>query len=170
MQDSFESDGMITREAGVALMVFTADCVPILLHEPVRGAIGAIHAGWRGTAKDIAGAAVRKMVEEFGCSPAQMKAAIGPAISKCCYETDSEVPDALRDILAIAAQDCIAIRGDKYAIDLKEANRLLLLRAGLTDIVVSDECTSCLGSKYWSHRRTKGIRGSQAAVILRNKI
>lgn len=159
------ADGMITCETGLALMVFTADCVPILLHDPVRGAIGAVHAGWRGTTAGIAIAAVRAMADAFGCVPVDIRAAIGPCISKCCYETDSDVADALRAQLGATAERCIERRGSKYMIDLKEANRILLEHAGLRDIEVSDECTSCLSDKYWSHRKTNGLRGSQAAII-----
>ena len=167
-QEPLEADGMITGEPGVALIVFTADCTPILLHDPVCGVIAAVHSGWRGTASDIVGEAVRKMTGEFGCSPVQIKAAIGPCISKCCYETDSDVVEALRKRLDDSVENCLVAREEKYMVDLKEANRLLLTRAGLVDISVSDECTSCLSDKYWSHRRTNGKRGSQAALIMRN--
>jgi len=160
-----QADGLLTQAPGVALMVFTADCVPILLHDPVKNVIGAVHAGWRGTAADIAGTAARKMESEFGCSPADIKAAIGPCISKCCYETDSDVTDALRVALPEAADDCLTRHGDKYMVDLKEANHLFLTRAGLKDIMISDECTSCHSDKYWSHRKTHGQRGSQGAII-----
>ena len=164
------ADGLVTRDRCVALTIFTADCVPILLHDPVRSVIGAVHAGWRGTAADIAGAAVRKMAGEFSCRPADITAAVGPAISVCCYDTDSDVADALRAALGDSAEYCIAPRSNKYMINLKEANRILLVKAGLRSIFVSDECTSCQSGKYWSHRRTKGVRGSQAAIIALERI
>jgi len=160
-----EADGLITQSTGVALMVFTADCVPILLHDHVRHVIGAIHAGWRGTALNIAGAAIQRMVDEFSCFPADISAAIGPPISKCCYETGQDVADALRNTLGNKAETCIALHGNKYMVDLKESNRLLLERAGLRDIMISDDCTSCQSDKYWSHRKTNGKRGSQIAII-----
>ena len=75
-----ECDGLVTNTPGLALMVFTADCTPILLHDPVTGAVGAVHAGWRGTAADIAGKAVNAMVAAFGCAPENIQAAIGPNI------------------------------------------------------------------------------------------
>ena len=169
LHGSFEADGMITREAGVALIVYAADCVPILLHDPVSGVVGAVHSGWRGTSHNIVGAAVRKMSYEFGCAPADISAAIGPCISKCCYETDIDVACALRKVLDDAAENCITSHGRKFMVDLKEANRLLLRKAGLSDITISDECTYCRSDKYWSHRRTNGRRGSQAAVIAINQ-
>jgi YfiH family protein len=158
-----EADGIVTQEDGVALMVFSADCVPILLHDPVRGVIGAVHAGWRGTAADIAGEAVRRMQDVFGC--ADIHAAIGPCISKCCFETDIDVRDALYNVLGDETGSFVEIRGSKFMIDLKEANRRLLGRAGVRDIEISDECTFCNPDKYWSHRRMKTGRGSQAAII-----
>jgi len=164
-----EADGIVTADAGVALAVFAGDCAPILLHDPVAGAVGAVHAGWRGTVADIAGAAVRKMAGEFGCVPSDVRAAIGPCISKCCFETGRDVAGALCAALPGAEGSCIAPcggKGDKYMVDIKEANRLLLQRAGVRDIELSDECTSCRCDKYWSHRRTDGKRGSQAAIII----
>jgi len=161
----YQADGLITNTRGVALMVYTADCVPILLYDPLKKAAGAVHAGWRGTAAGIAGIAVQKMVDEYGCSPSDIKAAIGPCISKCCFETDSDVADAVTAVLKEDAGMCISQSGKKYKIDLKEINRILLFKAGLTDITISDECTSCLGDKYWSHRKTQGHRGTQAAII-----
>jgi len=161
-----QADGLITQSPGVALMVFTADCVPILLHDPVKEIAGAVHAGWRSTVANITGIAVEKMVNEFACKPVDIKAAIGPCISKCCFETDADVADALYEALNEDANNCLSKHGSKYFIDLKEANRLLLEKAGLIDIIVSDECTSCLADKYWSHRKTQGQRGSQAALIV----
>jgi len=161
-----QADGLITCEPEVALLVFAGDCVPILLHDPTLGAVGAVHAGWRGTASNVVGAAVRKMSSEFGSSPSNIKAAIGPCISKCCFETDVDVAQRLTESLGAAVAQCIEAQGAKYMIDLKSTNKILLEQAGVVDIAVSDECTSCLSDKYWSHRKTKGKRGSQAGVIV----
>ena len=184
-----EADGLITSDTGVALAVFTADCVPILLHDAVRGVAGAVHAGWRGTSAGIVSEAVYKMRETFGSDPADIRAAIGPCISKCCFETGPEVLAALRsvpdpcgllhgsqrekegskrDFYVDIAGVAVRCGEEKYMVDLKEANRLLLVRAGVApqNIMLSDECTMCRGEgKYWSHRLTKGRRGSQSAVI-----
>jgi len=161
-----QADGLITNTPGVALMVFVADCVPILLYDPVKKAAGAVHAGWRSTVANITGIAVQKMVNEFGCSISDIKAAIGPCISKCCFETDTDVADAVQNALHENSKACIKKRGNKYLVDLKEANHFMLKNTGLNDIIVSDECTSCLADKYWSHRKTQGQRGSQAAIIM----
>ena len=135
-----ECDGLITNTPGLALVVFTADCTPILLHDPVTGAVGAVHAGWRGTAADIAGKAVRKMAAEFGCQPRNIRAAVGPNIGVCCFETDSDVPEAIRSALGGDATPFIHASGSKFHVDLKQINALWLRRSGVTNITISREC------------------------------
>ncbi|MDR1589849.1 MAG: polyphenol oxidase family protein [Oscillospiraceae bacterium] len=163
-------DALITAARGRALAVFTADCVPILLYDPPSGAVGAVHAGWRGTAADIAGAAAAAMVREFGCAPGDMRAAVGPCISRCCFETDGDVADAMASLFPGGGAERSGVvrrAGDKFRVDLKAANAALLERAGLgrANIAVSDECTRCLSDKYWSHRASPGGHGLQAAII-----
>lgn len=161
-----ECDALITKEPGVGLMIFTADCTPILLHDPVTGAVGAAHAGWRGTAAGIAEKTVRAMAEQFGCDPANIRAAIGPNIAQCCFETDRDVPDAIGEALADEALPYIRQMGEKYYVNLKEINALFLRRAGVERIEISDACTACQHTRFWSHRVTRGERGSQGAIIL----
>lgn len=159
-------DGLITDEPGVALIVFSADCTPILLYDPVRHAIGAVHAGWRGTAAGIAANAVRLMGEQFGSDPANIRAAIGPCIGPCCFETGPEVPEAMVSALGAEAENYIAPKGEKYYVNLKEMNRLWLERAGVTQVELSCDCTRCQPLRFWSHRITGDARGSQAAIIM----
>ena len=161
-----ECDALITNESGVALVVFTADCTPILLHDPVTGAVGAAHAGWKGTALGIAAKTVEAMVAEFGCDPANIRAAIGPNISACCFETDADVPNAMIAALGEEAKPFICPNGDKYYVNLKEINALWLRRSGVREIEISDACTSCQSDRFWSHRVTRGQRGSQGAIIV----
>lgn len=163
--DTPAADGLITNRRNVALIVYTADCVPILLYDPSKQVIGAVHSGWRGTVQNIVGNAVHLMNREFGCLQEDIMAAIGPCISKCCFETRKDVPDALYAALGKSAENCIKTNNDKYMIDLKEANRLMLIDAKVKNIIISDECTSCLADKYWSHRRSGIKRGSQASII-----
>lgn len=161
-----ECDGLITNTPGLALVVFTADCTPILLHDPVTGAVGAVHAGWRGTALDICGKAVEAMVSAFGCDPGNIRAAIGPNIGFCCFETREDVPNAMVEAFGNAVQKWIRPQKGKFYVNLKEINRYALLRAGVRKIEVSESCTVCESHRFWSHRVTKGQRGSQGAVIL----
>ena len=163
-----ECDALITNEPGTGLVVFTADCTPILLHDPVTGAVGAVHAGWRGTASGIVKKTVDMMAAEFRCDPADIRAAIGPNIGQCCFETDADVPNALLDALGDEVREYIDedYLSGKFHIDLKEANAIWLRRAGVKNIEISISCTACRPDRYWSHRITGGQRGSQGAVIL----
>ena len=161
-----ECDGLVTNDPGTALVVFSADCTPILLHDPVTGAVGAVHAGWRGTAADIAGNAVRAMCESFGCKPENIRAAIGPNIGKCCFETDSDVSDAMLEALGRSALVHIRFAGGKRYVDLKAINARFLKNAGVQNIDISTDCTKCQCDRFWSHRVTGTRRGSQGAIIV----
>lgn len=159
-------DALITNEPGVALNVFTADCTPILYHDPVTGAVGAAHAGWRGTAAGIAAKTVQAMADAYGCDPANIRTAIGPHIGQCCFETDADVPQAMLDALGEDARPFIEKRGDKYYVNLAQINSLFLRRAGILHIESCPDCTACQTDRFWSHRRHGGTRGSQGAIIL----
>ena len=161
-----ECDALITNEPGVALFVFTADCTPILLHDPVTGAVGAVHAGWRGTAGAIVSKTVEKMVSLYGCAAKNIRAAIGPNIGFCCFETDADVPEAMINAYGEKAKTHIRSKVDKYYVNLKELNAIALRRSGVENIAISDACTVCECDRFWSHRVTRGIRGSQGAIIL----
>lgn len=161
-----QCDALITNDPGTALVVFTADCTPIVLQDPVTGAVGAIHAGWRGTAADIAGKTVDTMVQAYGCRPENIRAAIGPNISACCFETDRDVPDAMVQLLGDDALPHIRQQGEKYYVNLKGVNALLLRRRGVTQIEIAPHCTACDTHRFWSHRITGDQRGSQGAIIV----
>jgi YfiH family protein len=165
-----ECDALITNTPGVALVVFTADCTPILLHDPVTGAVGAVHAGWRGTAAGIAGKAVEKMQKDFGCDPASIRAAIGPNIAQCCFETDGDVPEAMVQTFGREAEAFIRKQNEKYYVNLKEINALSLRRRGVRHVEISESCTMCEHHRFWSHRYTRGLRGSQGALIRRKEV
>ena len=161
-----ECDALVTATPGVVLAAFTADCTPILLQDPVTGAVGAVHAGWRGTVADIAGNAVRAMAEQFGSRPENIRAAIGPNIGMCCFETHADVPEAMLAALGDEAKPYIFPQGEKFRVDLKGVNAALLRRAGVRHIEVSDACTACEPERFWSHRRVGNDRGSLAAIIV----
>ncbi len=160
-----ECDALITCDPGTALGIFTADCTPLLFHDPVTGAVGAAHAGWRGTAAAIGAKTVEAMVAAYGCRRKDIRAAIGPNIGACCFETDGEVPEAMIKTYGAAAEKHIRKVGQKYYVNLKEINALSLRRVGVTHIEISEDCTACQSHRFWSHRVTQGRRGSQGAVI-----
>lgn len=161
-----ECDALITNTPGLALVVFTADCTPILLHDPVTGAVGAVHAGWRGTAAGLAAKTVDAMVAHYGCRREDIHAAIGPNIAQCCFETDADVPEAMVKALGNAALPMIRQQGSKYYVNLKELNALHLKNAGVLTVDISTDCTACQNQRFWSHRITGGQRGSQGAIIV----
>ena len=161
-----ECDGLITNVPSTALVIFTADCTPILFYDPVTGAVGAAHAGWRGTASGIAGKTVDAMVAAYGCRREDIRAAIGPNIGQCCFETDWDVPEAMLKSLGQAAEEHIAKKKDKYYVNLKALNALHLQQAGVEKITISCDCTACQPDRFWSHRRVGSMRGSQGAIIV----
>lgn len=164
----YDADGLVANEPGLTLVVFGADCLTLLLCDPKRRVAAALHAGWRGTALGIAARGVETMVRDYGCHPEDILAAIGPGISRCCFETGPEVPEAMEKALGEEALPFLSPESaGKYKVDLKGLNALWLRRSGVlaTNIDISSECTLCAHETYWSHRYTKGERGSQAALI-----
>lgn len=164
-----EADGLITNRPGVCLTVFSGDCIPILLYDPVRRVVAAAHAGWRGTASGVAAQAVRTMIQDYGCVPGDLLGAIGPGISQCCFETHADVPNGLRSGLGAEAKPFIRPLpgGEKYQVDLKAANARWLELAGMAPerIAVCPACTACQSDLFWSHRLLGHARGSMAAMI-----
>lgn len=164
-KDYPECDALVTNTPGVTLLVFTADCTPMLFYDPVTGTVGAAHAGWRGTAGKIGAKTVRTMAEAFGCKPENIRAAIGPNIGKCHFETDADVPQAMLAAYGEKAGAYIQRRGEKYHLDLKAINAMSLESVGVRYIEISEECTFCQCDRFWSHRASHGERGSQGGVI-----
>lgn len=165
----FPADALVTDQVGTCLTIFSADCIPVLLYDPVARVVAAAHAGWRGTALGIAANTVGAMVDRYGCQPRHILAAIGPGISPCCFETHGDVPDGLRQGLGADAAPFIAPLpgGEKFRVDLKGANRQWLLRCGLlpAHIALCPACTACSLDTFWSHRTQGEARGTMAAVI-----
>lgn len=116
-------DGLVTNEPGVALTIFSADCTPVLLFDPIARAIGAAHAVARHGGRHC-GPRGRGHAREFGCRPENIRAAIGPCIGPCCFETDADVPDAMRAALGSEAGQAIRPAGAKFYVDLKRLNAI----------------------------------------------
>lgn len=165
---TLESDAVITNQQNVIIGVCVADCVPILLFEPDKRVIAAIHAGWQGTAAKLVSKTVEGMKLEFGCDPKKIQAAIGPSIGKCCYEVDVPVRQAFLKG-GIAWDSCAEPGGEgKWRLDMAVANRDLLILAGLrTDAInVSGMCVCCHRELFFSYRRDKGETGRQMGFIM----
>ena len=161
-----ECDAIVTHTPRLALVVFSADCTPILFWDEKTGAVGAAHAGWRGTVSAIGARVVETMARQFGTRPQDIHAAIGPNIGQCHFETNEDVPQALRAAFGQEVEQWIEPRGEKFHVDLKQINRWILNRAGVAQVEVSDDCTVCSSHRFWSHRVTGGRRGSQGAIIV----
>jgi polyphenol oxidase len=162
-----EGDALMTGFSEIAVGVFTADCLPVLLFEPERKIAAAVHAGWRGTAQGITRKAVEKMAEVFSGDPGKIQAALGPCIGPCCYEVDRPVEEAFRRG-GQPWETFVAPRGaGKWALDLQEANTLLLLQGGVKgeNIRRLACCTSCRSDLFFSYRREKGTRGRHLNFI-----
>ena len=148
-----EGDALLALAPGTAVGVWTADCVPILLVAPQPGAVAAVHAGWRGSAAQIAGHAVRALCSSAGCRPEALLAAIGPHIGACCYEVDAPVRDAIRD-----AEVFQPGRVGHWSLDLGLLNLRQLVAAGLQAARIErvGGCTACEPETYESYRRDAG--------------
>jgi YfiH family protein len=165
---NLECDGIITNQPGIMIGICVADCVPLLLLDPVKRVVAAIHAGWKGTAGEIGNKAVSAMVQMFGSKPADILAAIGPAIGPCCYEVDTPVMETFRK--NGAPWEFIATETGKgaWGLDLAAANRRQLLDAGINEqhIEMANHCVSCSQELYFSYRRDDGNTGRQMGFIM----
>jgi len=158
-------DGLVTGAPGTFLFMRFADCLPILFNDPTRRVVAIAHAGWRGTVKNIAGATVQVLVNELGCSPANIRALLGPAIGPCCYEVGDEVIESVE--LAFQDREGLLHRrnGHHAYFDLWEANRRQLAAEGVFDVGTMNICTACHNDKFFSHRADRGVTGRFGAVI-----
>lgn len=157
------TDGLLTRQRGVVLGVLVADCVPLLLADPEAGLVAAVHAGWRGTAGRIATRAVEAMVSA-GAHPSRIVAAMGPSIGPCCYQVS---PDLAGWFAGLFSQEVVRRKARGPYLDLRLANRLALMEAGLSEAQISwhPPCTACQTHRYFSHRAQGGQAGRQAGLI-----
>ena len=172
-------DGIVTDIPDALLTAFGGDCPPVYIIDPVRTAAGLVHAGWKGTLGKIPQVAVAQMTVKFGCDPADMYAAIGPGVCKDCYEMGDEVYDAFAEQWSREDADRLLSRypakdkdgreipGGKYHLDLKEANRLTLVRAGVPadHIALSNLCTMCNVDTFYSYRGRR-LENEQVAMLV----
>ena len=167
-------DGYVTGERGVVLGIKTADCVPILFEAEKNGevvAVGAVHAGWRGTVQSIAAKCITKLCEEWEVSPSDIRAAIGPCIHACCYTVGEDVFAAVHDgVGEDIAHRHVTRLGEGYVCDLPQINKEIIMRAGVPEqnIEIIDLCTCCRPELFFSHRYSGGVRGTMLNVIFMN--
>ncbi len=189
-KEQLHGDGLITNRTAIALTVRVADCLPVLVVDPVQRAVGVFHAGWRGTLARIVEKGAGEMRRQYSSDPADLVAAIGPGIHRCCYEVAEDFREKFAAQFAYSASlfedvfDSEPVRR-KYPLlfmnqrapghgappstvhlDLVEANRRQLLDAGVPpqNIWASELCTSCRNDLLFSHRKEKGVTGRLMAV------
>ena len=148
------ADALITNCPGLPLSLYYADCVPLMILDPLVPAIGLVHAGWKGTALQIGAKTVKMMEREFGSRPEDCLVGIGPSIGPCCYEVGEQV---LREIKSsyVGWRELVKEQpGERWMLDLRLANRISLLESGVLprNIHESDYCTSCRTDLFFSHR------------------
>ena len=166
-----EGDALICQAPGYALAVFTADCIPLFLFDPVMKVIAVVHAGWRGAAKSVPGKAVEKMTQIFHCRDENIHAAIGPCIGPCCLEVDEPVRAFFREA-GFPWSDFSSPRGaGKWSLDLPEACTYSLELAGIfkKNIQKLDHCTCCQKSLFYSYRGESKTQGRQMNIIALRK-
>lgn len=160
-----KADAILTDNPAITLFMRFADCVPVLLYDPVRRVVGLAHAGWQGTVKRVVTAAVERMTAEYGTSPADIRAGIGPSIAAHHYEVGPEVVRRVRESFGEAADALLPSFNGSTHFDLWAANRLLLEQAGAREIEISGLCTACHTEDWYSHRAEKGLTGRFGALI-----
>lgn len=162
-----DADALITNDSGVALMLCYADCVPVLLYDPVHNAAGVVHAGWKGMVQRIAAKTLARMGEEFGTDAADVLAGIGPSIGAGCYAVGADVAAHFRAAFPADADEIVQERDGKIHLDLWAANCIQLMEAGISkqNIDRADICTSCDRNFFYSYRAADGRTGRLAAVM-----
>jgi YfiH family protein len=150
-----EADGLVTQQPGVLVGVRTADCVPVLLVDARLRAVAAVHAGWRGSSRSIATAAVQELITRYGTRPEDLYAAIGPSIGACCYEVGPDVAQQFQKLTPVA----------NGRLDLQAVNEVQLREAGVENICKSGICTFCEAKDYFSFRREREQAGRMVSFI-----
>jgi YfiH family protein len=160
-----KADIMLTDNPQVTLFMRFADCTPILLYDPQKQAVGIVHSGWLGTVRGAARAAVQAMQERYASNPADILAAIGPAIGPDHYEVGEDVITQVQDAFGAGAQSLLEKHDESIHFDLWKANQLLLERTGVRKIETAGICTACHTDDWFSHRAEKGKTGRFGALI-----
>jgi YfiH family protein len=159
------ADVILTDKPGITLMMRFADCVPIMLYDPLRKVVGIAHAGWMGTVLGTVRYAVAAMQNHYGSNPADIKAAIGPSIGPDHYEVGPDVISRVWSAFGDTASDLISARDGHTFFDLWAANRMLLEESGVRQVDVAGLCTACHTGDWYSHRAEKGRTGRFGAII-----
>ncbi len=160
------ADAVLSDAPGLTLMMRFADCVPVLLYDPVRRVGGLVHAGWQGTVKGVVPAAVQRMQRQYGSSPRDILAGIGPSIGPDHYEVGAEVVARVQDAFGAQAKTLIFTPNGRPHLDLWRANALWLRQAGVRQVEIAGMCTACDLEHWYSHRAERGATGRFGAMLV----
>jgi hypothetical protein len=160
-----KADAIITNNQNIKLLMLFADCVPILLFDPVRKVVGIVHAGWKGTALKVAAKTVETMCNCYATQPADILAAIGPSIGPDHYSVGNEVVLSFDTAYGLEARRFIRGRDGAVKLNLWEANHYILEQAGVKQIEVSEICTACHLEDWYSHRVENAVTGRFGVII-----
>jgi len=159
-----QADILLSSESNTPIAVRTADCLPILMADPINRIVAAVHAGWRGTAAGVVIKAIEQMLK-MGAQQEHIHASLGPAIGPCCFEVDVDTAEVLKNSVA-GAEQAIAYSPEAHP-DLPAINRLQLKKMGVAEAHIENLniCTCCHPERFYSFRRDHGSTGRHLAVV-----
>ena len=160
-----KGDAILTANPEITLFMRFADCVPILLHDPVRRVIGVVHAGWQGTVKKVVQHAVVKMTQQYGSQAGDIFAGIGPSIGPDHYQVGEDVIDQVQASFGKPANEVLLQKNGSTHLDLWRSNAMLLEQVGVSHIEIANLCTACDTERWYSHRAEHGKTGRFGAII-----
>lgn len=160
-----KADGILTNRPQVTLFMRFADCVPVLLFDPVKRVIGVVHSGWQGTVQRAAAAAVEAMQARYGSRPGDLLAGIGPSIGPDHYEVGPDVVREVHQAFPSHAESLLVPHNGRFRFDLWQANRLVLNECGVHQVEVAEVCTACNLEDWYSHRAEGGKTGRFGALL-----
>jgi len=154
---------LITNQKNIVLSILTADCVPILLYDPIQEVIAAVHAGWRGTKEHIVSKTVKKMIESFDSNAEDIIAGIAPSIGQCCYEVGADVAINFKHL-----PHAYTTKNDRFMLNLPKINQQQLCDIGVLskNIEMSHICTSCEVERFFSYRKEKKCSGRFMSTLV----
>lgn len=163
-----EADAAVTARPGIPVGILTADCLPVVLYDPVKRVIGAVHAGWKGASLGVCVNTVNEMRDRFGSEPSQMLAALGPYIGPCCYTVRKDVYESFKGSFGSIAESFFSREGDVLRLDIGKAVVAQLKQTGLIfkNIDSIAPCTACNNALFFSYRKESGRTGRQLSFIM----
>ena len=167
--EHIKADAIVTDNPNITLFMRFADCVPILVYDPVKQVIGIIHAGWMGTVKKIIHTTIKTMKEKYGCAASDLVCGIGPSIGVCHYQVGEPVTSAVQESFGRYSDELLVTNESGTYFDLWKANEYLLKQNGVRSIEIAALCTACDTETWFSHRAEHGKTGRFAALMFLNK-